>query len=43
MAELLEAAWDLAPLVDGDEAHGFDRLLDEAIERALSATSQQSL
>jgi oligoendopeptidase F len=33
-AELLEAAWDLAPLVDGDEAHGFDRLLDEAIERA---------
>jgi oligoendopeptidase F len=33
-AELLAAAWDLAPLVDGDEAHGFDRLLDEAIERA---------
>ena len=33
-AELLEAAWDLAPLVDGDEAHGFDRLLDEAIERS---------
>jgi oligoendopeptidase F len=33
-AELLEAAWDLAPLVNGDEAHGFDRLLDEAIERA---------
>jgi oligoendopeptidase F len=33
-AELLAAAWDLSPLVDGDEAHGFDRLLDEAIERA---------
>jgi oligoendopeptidase F len=33
-AELLKAAWDLAPLVDGDEADGFDRLLDEAIERA---------
>jgi oligoendopeptidase F len=33
-AELRAAAWDLAPLVDGDEAHGFDRLLDEAIERA---------
>ncbi len=33
-AELLEAAWDLSPLVDGDEVHGFDRLLDEAIERA---------
>jgi oligoendopeptidase F len=33
-AELLEAAWDLAPLVNGDEAHGFDLLLDEAIERA---------
>jgi oligoendopeptidase F len=33
-AELLEAAWDLAPLVDGDQAHGFDRLLDEAVERA---------
>jgi oligoendopeptidase F len=33
-AELLEAAWDLAPLVDGDEEHGFDRLLDAAIERA---------
>jgi len=33
-AELLEAAWDLSPLVDGDEADGFDRLLDEAIERS---------
>jgi oligoendopeptidase F len=33
-AELLEAAWDLAPLVDGDETDGFDRLLNEAIERA---------
>jgi oligoendopeptidase F len=32
--ELLETAWDLAPLVDGDEANGFDRLLDEAIARA---------
>jgi oligoendopeptidase F len=33
-AELLEAAWNLAPLVDGDEVDGFDRLLNRAIERA---------
>jgi len=33
-AELLKAEWDLSPLVDGDETNGFDRLLDEAIERA---------
>jgi oligoendopeptidase F len=32
--ELLEASWNLAPLVDGDEAHGFDLLLDQAIEGA---------
>jgi oligoendopeptidase F len=32
--ELLEAAWDLSPLVDGDEDNGVVRLLDEARERA---------
>ncbi|HTW13427.1 MAG TPA: M3 family oligoendopeptidase [Solirubrobacteraceae bacterium] len=32
--ELLEAAWDLTPLVDGDPEHGVDRLLDEALARA---------
>ncbi len=32
--ELLETAWDLAPLVDGDEHHGVVRQLDEASERA---------
>jgi oligoendopeptidase F len=30
--ELLEAAWDLTALVDGDEEHGVDRQLDEALE-----------
>ena len=29
-----QVAWDLAPLVDGDEAAGVERLLDEATERA---------
>ncbi len=28
--ELLATEWDLSPLVDGDAAAGFDRLLDEA-------------
>jgi oligoendopeptidase F len=32
--ELLEAAWDLSPLVDGDEENGVKRQLDEAVERA---------
>jgi oligoendopeptidase F len=32
--ELLAAAWDLAPLVDGDEAHGVERLLSDALARA---------
>ncbi|HTU27945.1 MAG TPA: M3 family oligoendopeptidase [Solirubrobacteraceae bacterium] len=32
--ELLETAWDLAPLVGGDEEQGVARALDEARERA---------
>ncbi len=32
--ELLEAAWDLAPLVNGDEQHGFEAMLDDALNRA---------
>jgi oligoendopeptidase F len=32
--ELLEAAWDLSALVDGDEDNGVTRQLDEAVERA---------
>jgi oligoendopeptidase F len=32
--ELLETAWDLAPLVGGDEEQGVERALDEARERA---------
>ena len=32
--ELLETAWDLSPLVDGDEERGVERALDEARERA---------
>ncbi len=32
--ELLETSWDLSPLLDGDEARGPDRLLDEASRRA---------
>jgi oligoendopeptidase F len=32
--ELLGSEWDLAPLVDGDEQHGADKLLDEAVARA---------
>ena len=32
--ELLDAAWDLSALVDGDEDHGVTRQLDEAVERA---------
>jgi oligoendopeptidase F len=32
--ELLETAWNLAPLVDGDEHHGVVRQLDVATERA---------
>ncbi|WP_249011977.1 M3 family oligoendopeptidase [Conexibacter sp. DBS9H8] len=31
---LLATAWDLSPLIDGDPAGGFDRLLGEAQERA---------
>jgi oligoendopeptidase F len=32
--ELLEAAWDLGDLVDGDEDNGVTRQLDEALERS---------
>jgi oligoendopeptidase F len=32
--ELLEAAWDLSALVDGDEDTGVTRQLDEAVERS---------
>ncbi len=32
--ELLESAWDLTPIVDGEGAAGVERLLDEALERA---------
>ncbi|MGH2877622.1 MAG: M3 family metallopeptidase, partial [Solirubrobacteraceae bacterium] len=32
--ELLDAAWDLDPLVDGDEQGGVTSQLDEALERA---------
>jgi oligoendopeptidase F len=32
--ELLGTAWDLAPLVGGDEEHGVERALDEARDRA---------
>src|SRR5579875_2000948 len=32
--ELLGAEWDLAPLVDGDEEHGVQHQLDEAVTRA---------
>ena len=32
--ELLGTEWDLTPLVDGDEQHGVDRLLDDAVARA---------
>ncbi|MFZ0041883.1 MAG: oligoendopeptidase, partial [Solirubrobacteraceae bacterium] len=38
--ELLETAWDLAPLVDGDEHHGVKRELDEATERATAFASE---
>jgi oligoendopeptidase F len=34
--ELLETAWDLSPLVDGDEDSGVERQLDEARERAIA-------
>src|SRR6185437_13593277 len=32
--ELLETAWDLSELVDGDEENGVTRQLDQAVERA---------
>jgi oligoendopeptidase F len=32
--ELLKTAWDLSPLVDGDEESGVQRQLDEAVQRA---------
>ncbi|HWD76710.1 MAG TPA: M3 family oligoendopeptidase [Solirubrobacteraceae bacterium] len=32
--ELLEAAWDLSALVDGDEEHGVERQLGEALKRS---------
>ncbi len=38
--ELLEAAWDLTPLVNGDEEHGFESQLDEAATRADAFSAQ---
>src|SRR5580693_3944455 len=32
--ELLSTAWDLSPLVDGDEASGVQHQLDEALTRS---------
>jgi oligoendopeptidase F len=32
-SELLQAGWDLDPIVDGEGAAGVERLLDEALER----------
>jgi oligoendopeptidase F len=32
--ELLATEWDLSPLIDGDEADGVERLLDESLARA---------
>jgi oligoendopeptidase F len=37
--ELLEAAWDLSALVDGDEDNGVTRQLDQALERASAFAS----
>jgi oligoendopeptidase F len=33
-SELLQAGWDLDPIVDGEGAAGVERLLDEALERS---------
>ncbi|MFL5862516.1 MAG: M3 family oligoendopeptidase [Solirubrobacteraceae bacterium] len=38
--ELLEAAWDLSALVDGDEGQGVTRQLDEARERATAFSTR---
>ena len=38
--ELLEAAWDLSGLVDGDEEHGVERQLDEALTRSETFASR---
>ncbi len=38
--ELLEAAWDLSQLIDGDEEHGVDRQLDQAVTRAQAFAEQ---
>jgi oligoendopeptidase F len=38
--ELLNTAWDLSPLVDGDPAHGFDKLLADAASRATAFAAQ---
>ena len=32
--ELLATEWDLSPLIDGDEEHGVERLLEESLARA---------
>jgi oligoendopeptidase F len=37
--ELLDTAWDLTPLVDGDERDGVRRQLDEARERSATVAS----
>ncbi len=40
--ELLDTAWDLGALVDGDEEGGVQRLLDEALERATAFASARA-
>jgi oligoendopeptidase F len=40
--ELLRTAWDLAPLVDGDEEGGVERLLDQAAQLAAAFAEQHA-
>ena len=40
--ELLEAAWDLSALVDGDEENGVTRQLDEARDRATAFSARHA-
>jgi oligoendopeptidase F len=40
--ELLEAAWDLSALVDGDEDNGVTRQLDQAVERAAAFAAEHA-
>lgn len=37
--ELLASEWDLAPLVDGDQEHGVERLLDDTLGRSAEFAS----